>query len=208
LLITKIEKQKKARNRWNIHIDGAFFCGLYADTILKYGLHVNEEHTEKKLHEIKEYDEYIYGKEIALNYLSYRIRTVSELKKKLKEKKISSKTSGKILSYLEDAGLVNDEEFARLMIEEKIKLKPVGIRVLKQKLFEKGVPKQVGEKVLSEVFENVDEKELAMVNFKKLMPKLRGKDINEQKRKVYEFLTRKGFGYDVINEIIYDELRK
>ena len=207
MLITKIEKQKKSKKRWNIHIDGVFFCGLYADTILKYGLHVNEEHTEKKLHEIKEYDEYIYGKEIALNYLSYRIRTVSELKKKLKEKKISEKSSKKILQYLEDAGLTNDEEFAKLLIEEKIKYKPVGIRVLKQKLFEKGVPKLIGEKVLGEVFENVDEKQLAMANFKKLYPKIKGKERNEQKRKVYEFLTRKGFGYDVINEIIYEELK-
>jgi len=207
LLITKIEKQKKSKKRWNIFIDGDFFCGLFADTILKYGLHVNEEHSEKKLHEIKEYDEYIYGKEIALNYLSYRIRTVSELKKKLKEKKISVKTSNKILAYLEDSGLTNDEEFARALIEEKIKNKPVGIRVLKQKLFEKGVPKQVSEDVLEKIFENADEKSLAMVNFKKLEPKLKGKDRNEQKRKVYEYLTRKGFGYDVINEIIYEELK-
>jgi regulatory protein len=207
LLITKIEKQKKARSRWNIHIEGAFFCGLYADTILKYGLHVNEDFSEKKLHEIKEYDEYIYGKEIALNFLSYRIRTVSEIRKKLKEKKISAKTSNKIMAYLEESGLTNDEEFARALIEEKIKNKPVGIRVLKQKLFEKGVPKQVGEDVLEKVFENVDEKSLAMVNYKKLQPKLKGKDRNEQKRKVYEYLTRKGFGYDVINEIIYEEIK-
>lgn len=207
MLITKIEKQKKSKKRWNIHIDDVFFCGLYADTILKYGLHVNEEHDEKKLHEIKEYDEYIYGKEIALNYLSYRVRTVQELKKKLKEKKISVKTSNKILQYLEEAGLTDDEEFAKQLIEEKIKYKPVGIRVLKQKLFEKGVPKQVGEKALAEVMENVDEKQLAMANFKKLQPKIQGKDLNEQKRKVYEFLTRKGFGYDVIKEIIYEELK-
>jgi regulatory protein len=207
LLITKIEKQKKARSRWNIHIDGVFFCGLYADTILKYGLHVNEDFSEKKLHEIKEYDEYIYGKEIALNFLSYRIRTVSEIRKKLKEKKISAKTSNKIIAYLEDSGLTNDEEFAKALIEEKIKNKPVGIRVLKQKLFEKGVPKQVGEEVLEKVFENVDEKSLAMVNYRKLQPKLKGKDKNEQKRKVYEYLTRKGFGYDVINEIIYEEIK-
>jgi len=207
LLITSIEKQKKAKNRWNIYIDGEFFCGLYADTILKYGLHVNNDYSETKLHEIRDYDEYIYGKEAALHYLSYRIRTVSELKKKLKEKKISAKTAGKVLKYLEDAGLTNDEEFARVLIEEKIKRKPVGIRVLKQKLFEKGVPKKIGEKVLENVFSNVDEKELALQNFKKLYPKIKGKDKNVQKKKTYEYLTRKGFGYDVINEIVYEEIK-
>ena len=207
MLITSIEKQKRSKKRWNIYVEGDFFCGLYADTILKYGLHVNQDFNEAKLHEIKDYDEYIYGKESALNYLSYRIRTTSEIKKKLKEKKVTSKTSGKIIKYLEDAGLINDEEFARTLIEENIKRKPVGIKVLKQKLFEKGVPKQIGEKVLESVFEKVSEKELALQNFNKLIPKLKGKEKIEQKKKVYEFLTRKGFSYDVIREIIYEEIK-
>lgn len=207
MIITSIEKQKHSKKRWNIYADGEFFCGLFADTILKYSLHVNNDYSEAKLNEIKDFDEYIYGKEAALNYLSYRIRTVSELKKKLKEKKISAKTSNKVLKYLEDSGLTNDEEFARALIEENIKRKPAGIRVLKQKLFEKGVPKAIGEKVLKSVFSNVDEKELALLNFKKLYPKIKGKDKNEQKRKTYEFLTRKGFSYDVINEIVYEEIK-
>ena len=207
MLITSIEKQKRSKKRWNIYVEGDFFCGLYADTILKYGLHVNQDFNEAKLHEIKDYDEYIYGKETALNYLSYRIRTINEIKKKLKEKKVSAKTSGKIIKYLEDAGLINDEEFARTLIEENIKRKPVGIKVLKQKLFEKGVPKQIGEKVLESVFEKVSEKELALQNFNKLIPKLKGKEKIEQKKKVYEFLTRKGFSYDVIREIIYEEIK-
>ncbi|HEY3249826.1 MAG TPA: RecX family transcriptional regulator [Ignavibacteria bacterium] len=205
--ITSIEKQKRSKKRWNIYVDGEFFCGLYADTILKYGLHVNNEYNETKLHEIKDYDEFIYGKEIALSYLSYRIRTVSELKKKLKEKKVSAKSANKVLKYLEDSGLTNDEEFAKALIEEKIKRKPVGIRILKQKLFEKGVPKEVGEKVLENVFTNIDEKQLALQNFKKLYPKIKNKDKAEQRKKTYEYLTRKGFGYSIINEIVYEEIK-
>jgi regulatory protein len=207
LVITSIEKQKKAKNRWNVFVDGEFFCGLYADTILKYGLHVNNDYSKTVLNEIKDYDEYIFGKDIALNYLSYRIRTVSELKKKLKEKKVSVKTTEKILKYLEESGLINDEEFARVLIEDRIKRKPVGIRVLKQKLYEKGVPKQIGEKVLENVFNNVDEKQLALINFKKLYPKIKDKEKQVQKKKTYEYLTRKGFGYDVISEIVYEELK-
>ena len=207
MTITSIEKQKRSKKRWNIYVEGDFFCGLYADTILKYGLHVNEDYSETKLHEIKDYDEYIYGKEVALNFLSYRIRTTSEIKKKLKEKKVGVKSANKVLKYLEDSGLTDDEEFAKILIEENIKRNPVGIRVLKQKLFEKGVPKQVGEKALEKVLENVDEKQLALVNFSKLYPKIKNKDKKEQKRKTYEYLTRKGFGYDVINEIIYEEIK-
>jgi regulatory protein len=153
MLITSIEKQKRSKKRYNIYADGEFFCGLYADTILKFGLNVNADCSRAKLHEIKDYDEYIYGREAALNFLSYRVRTANEIRKKLKEKKLSTKITAKILSYLEESGLINDEEFARTLVEENIKRKPAGLRVLRKKLFEKGVPRQVGEKVLGEVFE-------------------------------------------------------
>jgi regulatory protein len=205
--ITKLEKQKKAKQRWNIYVDGEFFCGLYEDTILKYGTHVNEELSEKELRDIKNFDEYVYGKNIAYNFLSYRIRTVSEIKKKLKEKKISEKAIVKVLELLEKQKLTDDAGFARALIEERLRLKPVGRKVLRQKLFEKGVPKQIGEEALEKVFSEVDEKDLALENFKKYYPKIRDKEYYEQKRKVFDFLARKGFDFDVINEILREELK-
>jgi regulatory protein len=41
--ITRIEKQIKFKNRYNIFLDGEFAFGLYDDTILKFGLRTNDE---------------------------------------------------------------------------------------------------------------------------------------------------------------------
>ena len=207
MTITKLEKQKKAKQRWNIYVDGAFFCGLYEDTILKFGTHVNEELTGKELEDIKDFDEYVYAKNAAYHYLSYRIRTVSEIKKKLKEKKISEKGIIKVLDLLDKQKLTDDAAFARAMIEERLRLKPVGRKVLRQKLFEKGVPKQIAEEALEKTFSGAGEKDFALQNFKKYFPKIKGKDFSEQKRKTFDFLARKGFDFDVINEIIREELK-
>jgi len=200
--ITQIERQKKNRKRYNVYLDDEFFCGLYDDTILKYGLRKNDEITDAKINEIKDFDEYIYGKKIAYDNLSYRIRTVAEIKKKLKSKHISELSINKILVHLEEIGLTNDAEFARQLVNEKIKRKPIGKKLLKQKLFEKGVPKQVGEEVLDKAFTEIDEKDLALENFNKYFPKLKTKDPAERKKKTFDFLARKGFDYSVINEII------
>lgn len=205
--ITKLEKQKKAKNRYNIYIDGEFFCGLYDDTILKFGIHINEEVTEKEIEEIKGFDEIIYGKNVAYNYLSYRIRSVFELKKKLKEKKISESATEKVLELLEKQKLINDAEFARVLISDKIKRKPVGKKVLRGKLFEKGISKQVGEDALDEVFTEDVEKELALASFMKYLPKLKGKESFERKRKAFDYLARKGFEFDVINEILKENIQ-
>jgi regulatory protein len=207
MLITQLTRQKKNRKRYNVYLEGEFYCGLYDDTILKYGLCKGDEISEAKINEIVNFDEYIYGKKIAFDYLSYRIRTVCEIKKKLLSKEISEQSVEKVLKHMAELGLTNDEEFARQLVNEKIKRKPVGKKVLKQKLFQKGISKELSESVIEKAFDEVDEKELAMVNFRKYFPRLEGIEINSQKKKIFDYLAGKGFDFDVIKEIINENIR-
>lgn len=207
LIISKISRQKKDRKRYNVDLDGEFYCGLYDDTILKYQLAAGDEVTEEKITEIRDFDEYIFGKKIAFDYLSYRIRSVDEIKKKLKAKKISENIISKVISHLEELKLVDDEQFATQLAREKIKNKGIGKKVLLQKFFQKGIPKATGEKVLAKLFEEFDEKELALRNFNKYYPKIKDKDKAEQKKKIFDYLARKGFDFDIINEVIREKIR-
>jgi len=205
MLITKIEKQKKNNKRYNLYIADEFYCGLYDDTILKFGIAAGDDITEEKLQHIREFDEYIYGKKISFDYLSYRIRTVAEIKKKLKSKDISPVIIDKVINHLNELSLVNDEEFAKQLITEKIKNKPAGKRLLQQKLFEKGIAKQVSEIALNKYLTDEAEKQMALKVYDKLKPKLKGADKQKAKQKIYETLARKGFEYDIINEIIREK---
>lgn len=200
--ITKIEKQKKNNNRYNLYIEGEFFCGLYDDTILKFGIASGDELSEAKLNEIRDFDEYIYGKKTAFDYLSYRIRTIREIKKKLKSKKLNDHIIEKVINHLTELGLVNDEEFARQLVSEKIKNKPAGRRSLQQKLFEKGISKNISESVLNTLLTEDTEREIALKIYGKLKPKLKGLDKQDARKKIFDTLARKGFDFDIINEII------
>lgn len=202
MTITKIDKQKKNNKRYNLYIDGEFFCGLYDDTILKFGIASGDELTENEIDDIRNFDEYMYGKKTAFDYLSYRIRSISEIKKKLKTKKLSDSNIERVITHLTELGLINDEDFARQLVNEKIKNKPAGKKYLQQKLFQKGIPKQISEDVLNNIFTVDIEKELALKVYDKLKPKLSGLDIQDKKKKIYETLARKGFDYEIINEII------
>lgn len=206
MLITQISKQKKERRRYNLFLDNEFRCGLYEDTIAKFALCRGDEISEKKINEIINFDEYIYGKKTAFDYLSYRVRTVGEIRKKLKEKKISEASIEKVLSHIAELGLTNDEEFALQLVNEKIKNKSASRKVLKQKLFEKGIKADIADEVLEKAFSQVDEKSLALESFKKFRPKQKD-DLNSRRKKAYDFLARKGFDYSVIKEIVKESIK-
>ncbi len=205
MLITKLERQKKNHKRFNLYLDCEFYCGLYDDTLLKYGIASGDEVTEKQIEEIRGFDEYIYGKKIAFDYLSYRIRTISEIKKRLRKAKLQDEVIEKVVLHLQELKLVDDEAFARQLVAEKIKNKPSGKRMLEKKLYEMGIPKQVSEPVINELLDEETEKALALKIYEKLIPKLQGLGKPEARQKIFAKLASRGFNFDIINEIIREK---
>ncbi|HMS64354.1 MAG TPA: RecX family transcriptional regulator [Ignavibacteria bacterium] len=200
--ITKIDKQKKYKNRYNIFLDGEFAFGLYDDTILKFGLRTNDELSEELIEEIRQSDEFNYGKFIAYSYLSYKQRSKSEIIKKLKEKKISGNVIDNIIELLSEQKYINDHSFARLYIENKLMSKPIGKRLLKLKLQEKGIDKETSEKVIEENFNEETELESAEKLLEKYRKKVRGDNDLEKKRKCFSYLISRGFDFDTANKVL------
>ncbi len=208
MVITKIEKQKKNRKRWNLYVDGEFTCGISEDTFLNFGLRTNDEITDETINEIKKFDEYLYAKKSALDFLSYRIRSVKEITDKLKSKKISAGTIEKTITHLEKLGLINDEEFAKQLVQSKTGKKPAGKAVIRQKLFQKGISKNVAEKVIEELYSSEKEKELILEVYGKYQKKLKGPDKYSRRKKMFEHLMRKGFDVDLINELLNEKIKE
>jgi regulatory protein len=207
-VITKIEKQKKSKKRWNVYLDGEFAFGVYEDTLLKYGLRVNDEVSEKIINEIKDFDEYQFAKKTAYDFLSYCTRSTSEIRSKLKTKIISAGTIDRVIEHLQNLGLLNDEGFARELVQSRIGTKSLGRRVLKQKLMHKGISGLVSDKVLDELLSEDKEKELALKIFRKYVPKLKNLDRNKKRKKLFDHLIRKGFDVDIITEILNEKLNE
>lgn len=207
MVISKIEKQKKNRKRVSIFIDGEFECGVTEDSVVKFGLKSGDDISRKKLTEIIDFDEYLYAKKSAFDFLSYRLRSEREIKDKLKNKKISSKTIVRTIDHLRELGLLNDEEFTKQVIQNYITGKPKGKNFIKQKLFQKGVSRQISEKILEEVFTDVNEKQIILEVFDKYSKKLQNYDNKEKKRKIFAYLAGKGFDFDLINQVIYEKLK-
>ena len=138
MVITSIEKQKK-KGRYNIFLNGEFSFGAYEDTILKFALRKGDDLPEEKITEIKDFDEFNYGKTASYRLLSYRQRSEKEIKDKLKEKKISPENIGKVIDKLKDLKFIDDKTFAKNYITDQINKKPAGRTFLKYKLLHKKI---------------------------------------------------------------------
>ncbi len=197
--ITRIEQQKKKKNRVNIYIDGEFYSGLYKDTVIKFHLYENKEITPSEIDRIKEFEDFADAKEKAINYISYRERSKKEIEDYLKNKEIEEVIIQKILSDLEKADLVNNQKFASDWVKDRNKNNPKGNFALKMELKEKGINDSEIEKIL----QSVDEKKNALKVFEKAVRKY-GKKKNA-KEKISQYLQRRGFHIQTILEVLREE---
>ena len=137
----------------------------------------------------------------ALYLLSFRPRSRKELEVRL-QKKFGGIDIGKIIKKLEEWGYINDEEFARTWIEERLAHNPKGKFVLWKELREKGVEERIIEKMLQRLYPPEREREEAQrLAIKKWE---REKDVEERKRRerTYRYLLSHGFSLEMAREMV------
>jgi len=202
--ITAIEKQKK-EGRYNIYLDGEFAFGLYKESIFDFGLRVNDELDENKITEIRECDETGFGKKVAYGFLNFKPRTEKEVRKKLKEKKISAKSTDKIIESLKSLKYLNDGAYAKMFVESKLLRKPQGRRMISIKLKEKGIDKEIVEQTLQDHYSEDSEIMKAKDLLNKFEKKVRAKSPADKKQKCFRHLISKGFDFDIIGKVMKPE---
>lgn len=129
------------------------------------------------------------------------MRSEEELCQRLKRRKLDQETIARVILFLKKNGFIDDMEFSRAWLNDKIK-RPLGIRRISEELRRKGVDRKIIEQTLAAALDNYDEKsvvlELARRRFKKLFSH-KPKNI---KVRLYSYLLRRGFSPDVIWEVI------
>ncbi len=206
--VTSIEPQKKKPDRFNIYIDGKFAFGLDAETLVKSGLKVGQEISEREIEKLIFENEVRKLLDKALRFLSFRPRSEREirnhLKGKLPKKTIDAPdtidTIDTIIGKLERLGYINDLEFAKWWIEQRQTHRPSGARLIRSELFQKGITQEIVDQVLPEDGEG--EVEQALKTAKKKLRSYQRLDSREFKQKMGQYLARRGFDWEVIKETL------
>lgn len=129
--------------------------------------------------------------------LARRRYTVSEFRSKL-EKKFPEQPEAttEIMDIFQDKKYLDDSEYTTLYIREQLNRKPQGLRMIKQKLRQKGI----NEATLSSAFQEqiFDEDQLIQQALDKKSATLKNATPQEAKQKLFRFLVSRGFNYENI----------
>jgi regulatory protein len=144
---------------------------------------------------------------LVYRYITIRNRSEKEVRDYLLKKQAASEIIESIIKLLYEQKFLNDESFARSWVRSRARFKPRGKRVLAMELSQKGISKDLIEKVLSEEDEELpDELTQAKSLIGKRITKVKDLPRQEIYAKVGAFLGRRGFGWDIIKKAIDETL--
>jgi regulatory protein len=141
--------------------------------------------------------------DITLRFLSFRSRSEKEVRDSLIKKQASNDTIEQIVEWLKDHKFLDDKEFARRFTEQRIKLRPRGMRVIKMELRQKGISQEIIEEITAKN-EGEEDNELAMAKriVEKKIIKYKGLEKRDIYQKLGSHLASKGFNWDIIKQSI------
>jgi regulatory protein len=200
--ITSIEPQKRYPNRSNIYLDDAFAFGLDNEVVLKFHLHAGDEIEEEKIENLIVEEERVRAKQKALALLSYRARSVEELRGRLLSRGYDETIVSSVIGDYLKVGLLDDAVFASSYVQTRMLQKPMGKRLLIRELKQKGITEAAAERALAESYGQESELEVALRLAESRLRRVQRESVLGKKKKISDFLVRRGFDWDVVQEVL------
>ncbi|MGO3604095.1 MAG: recombination regulator RecX [Enterococcus malodoratus] len=184
---------------------------LSEDTVVRHRLLKGQELDEKTLDEVKQESKEDLGFQLALNYLSYQLRTEKEIRTYLKDKEIEGSDRQKIVARLKEMNLVNDLVYGESYVRTQMRLGDKGPRVLQQKLKQKGLKDEDIQQALY-LYESEEQFQVALHTAQKALRKFHHSSQREVQQKIQQLLMTKGFNSDtsknVLAEIDFSDIQE
>jgi regulatory protein len=190
--VTDIKQQVKRADRYSVFIDGKYRFSLSVAELSDLGIRKDLEISEPELSKLLGEAQTSLAKNNSLRFLSYRPRSLWEIETYLKRKKYAPEVIVSTISFLSEKNFIGDKQFAKQWVENRLLLKHVSVRQLKQELRQK----KVSDETISEVLEEQQIDEIPII--KELIAKKRQQPKYRDDLKLMQFLARRGYSYDKI----------
>ncbi len=152
-------------------------------------------------------DAHVEARDAALNLLSYRARSVAEMRRRLRRKGHEEAAVEAVIAWLLDHGYLDDRDFARQFLLERLRRKPRGPFALVQELRKRGIGRALAETMVEAVMEeeDLDEDAVARAAAERWLRRQSEETVNllgrsdstddgeAARRRLYAHLERRGF---------------
>ena len=196
--ITAIRAGKGRRKRVSIFLEGKFGLSLETEVAVREGLKVGQELSEKQIESLTGTDQLHRCFNAATHLLSFRPRSEAELTERLYRRGFNGDSISVVITKLKDQKLVDDRSFAQFWKTNRQTFKPRSRWLTKLELRRKGV----AEGIVDEVVNTIDDEEGAYCAAMEKMSHLQGADYQSFRRRLGDYLRRRGFSYEVIKQTV------
>jgi regulatory protein len=196
--VTALRSGKGRRKRVNVYLDSKFAFSLEAEVVLTERLKVGEELSDEQISALAKADNFQRCLNAALHYLSYRPRSESELRERLYRRNFDEESIGRVVARLEELGLVDDMEFAQFWQDNRQAFSPRSSSLTRLELRRKGVAEEVISQVVTPASDGDGAYRAALGKARRLPVS----DYQSFRRRLGEYLRRRGFSYGVINNTV------
>lgn len=198
--ITRIEKCSKQTKRYRIFVDGAEMGSVHEDVLVKFQLHKGMRLEQAQLEELLQAEEYNKVKQAVLRYLSYKPRTVYEVKQFLKQKEYDLTLGEQAIGEMKQQGFLDDRQYAKNWVAERNR-KGYGTLRLRQELARKGVASSYIDEALIEMDEE-EQRQLAMKVAERRYLRICGEPWPTIERRLGHYLLRQGYPMSLVYTVL------
>jgi regulatory protein len=196
--ITALRFGKGRSKKVNVSLDGRHAFNLELDVAIKERLKVGQEISAAQVEALKKacYQQRCYN--AAARLLGYRPRSEYEMKQRLNQHGFDNDTIRAVLARLKEQGLMDDDNFARFWRDNRQSFSPRSQWLIRVELRQKGVP----DEIINQVVSSINDADNAYRTAKKKANSLTITDYQDFRRRLGEYLKRRGFNYSVIIKTI------
>ena len=191
--ISGIQPQKKNPFRFSVFVEEQFLIGVSDSTLTKCNLNKGVVITPLLFKEIQDYENGWAIKEYFLRLLGRRDHARNELRTKGLKKGFPSESIEVILDELVEKKYIDNSAFAMKFAHDKFGFNQWGVNKIRAELFKKGV----SEKDIQAALSGIDDRDridsMTRVVEKNKRKFQRVEDELKRKKKIFDFLLRKGY---------------
>ncbi len=203
--ITKVVSQAKRHDRVSIFIDGEFAFGVSDEVAAHNGLRAGVIVASEILHAVAREEEMTNCKRVALHYISYRMRSEVEVRRRLAKEDAGPAIVDAVLAQLRQIGVVDDKAFASAFGRDAVLGRKWGPHRVARGLRQAGVSDEYIEEALGEVRNTLEDEDVVMKVGRKRWEQLQGvSDVRKRKKRLYDYLARRGFDFADIRRVLDD----
>jgi len=212
--ITRVEPLRPRGLRVRVHLSRGEPLEVALESLERHSLRVGDTLPPHRRHHLINADGDVRVRDAALNLLSHRARTRSELRKKLMDRGHPGARIDACLRRLEDRGLLDDRAVASAFVRERLRFRPRGPRRLSAELRAKGIAADVAADVIADVLEDqsMSETDLAVEAARQWLSRqsstvaralgraTRSPESEKARGRLRGYLGRRGFGGEPLRE--------